>query len=74
MWSVRAGGGGELPEPDDDGRRRARADWGALAALALLGAAGLYRMIRLADAAKLRDCAMSGRRNCAPADAGSPSG
>ena len=48
---------------EDGNRRRALV---AIAAIALLGAVGWYLAHALQQSARMQDCLLSGRTNCAP--------
>ncbi|HZK91839.1 MAG TPA: hypothetical protein VFC56_16985 [Stellaceae bacterium] len=57
----------DLSEHDDDGGNRRGALIG-LAIAAVLVIAGIYLVNALRNQAKMEDCLMSGRSNCAPID------
>ena len=58
-----AGGGAE-----DNYRHRMLVNIAALAFTVMLGIAGTWLAITIADMRKNQDCYLSGRRNCAPID------
>jgi hypothetical protein len=63
------GGAGDPSRPDPPGKR-----YGPLIALAvvvLLAGVGWILVQRLTAMSRMEDCAMSGRKNCAPIDTGS---
>jgi hypothetical protein len=63
------GGAGEPERPEPAGKR-----YGPLIALAvvvLLAGVGWIVVQRLMTMSRMEDCAMSGRKNCAPIDTGS---
>jgi len=64
-----AGQGGDPARPEPAGKR-----YGPLIALAvvvLLAGVGWILVQRLTAMSRMEDCAMSGRKNCAPVDTGS---
>lgn len=58
------GGRGE----DDDYRHRMMVNLAALVFTILLAGVGVWLTVQIADMRKNQDCALSGRRNCAPID------
>ena len=55
----------------DNYRHRMMVNLAALAFTTILALAGVWLVIQLADLRKNQDCALSGRRNCAPIDVNS---
>jgi hypothetical protein len=53
------------PDPEED-RRRIRSNVAALVLAALLVGVGWFLVHQLGKSARLQDCLMSGRTNCAP--------
>jgi hypothetical protein len=56
-------------EQDDNYRHRMMVNLAALVFTVVLGIAGAWLVIQIADMRKNQDCVLSGRRNCAPIDA-----
>ena len=56
-----------MPKPDpDEERRRSRTNVAALVLAALLVGVGWFLVRQLGQSARMQDCMMSGRTNCAP--------
>jgi len=55
------------PDPDED-RRRSRTNVAALVLAAILVGLGWFLVHQLGQSARMQDCVMSGRTNCAPID------
>jgi ferric-dicitrate binding protein FerR (iron transport regulator) len=53
------------PDPEED-RRRARTNVAALILAAILVLVGWFLVRQLGQSARMQDCIMSGRSNCAP--------
>jgi hypothetical protein len=60
---------GQTDEERDAPRGSSRLGWFAAAALVVLLVGGWLVLRQLQADAKLQDCVMSGRRNCAPVEA-----
>jgi hypothetical protein len=60
----------ERGEGEDDFRQRMRMNAIALVATVVLVIAGVWLADRISEMVKVQDCYLSGRRNCAPIDAG----
>lgn len=58
----------ERGECDDDYRHRMLMNLAALVVTIMLATAGIWLAITIAEMRKNQDCALSGRRNCAPID------
>ncbi|HTJ65818.1 MAG TPA: hypothetical protein VL899_18600 [Alphaproteobacteria bacterium] len=56
------------PDPEED-RRRARINVTALILAAILVLVGWFLVRQLGQSARMQDCIMSGRSNCAPIEA-----
>jgi hypothetical protein len=56
------------PDPEED-RRRARTNVAALILAAVLVLIGWFLVRQLGQSARMQDCLMSGRSNCAPIEA-----
>jgi hypothetical protein len=58
-----------MPKPDpDEERRRTRTNIAALILAAVLVGVGWFLVHQLGQSARMQDCLMSGRTNCAPID------
>jgi hypothetical protein len=58
----------ERGDGDDDYRHRMLMNLAALVVTIMLATAGIWLAITIAEMRKNQDCALSGRRNCAPID------
>lgn len=60
----------ERSDSEDDYRHRMTINALALVATVLLVSAGVWLAIRITEMVQVQDCYLSGRRNCAPIEAG----
>jgi hypothetical protein len=60
----------ERSNGEDDYRHRMRMNILGLVATLVLVFAGLWLAVRISEISKVQDCFLSGRRNCAPIEAG----
>jgi hypothetical protein len=64
----------ERSDGEDDYRHRMGMNALALVATVLLVCAGVWLAIKITDMVRVQDCVLSGRRNCAPIEAGTIKG